>query len=61
MAAGRFYLPAVAMYWLVKGCEAWYEKMTGSRKGASRSSRNKRYMLPAVSEMFRISIGADRP
>lgn len=61
LAAGRFYLPAVAMYWLVEGCETWYEKMTGGRKGASRLSRNKRYMLPAVSEMFRISMGADSP
>ena len=61
LAAGRFHLPAVAMYWLMEGCEAWYEKMTGGRKGASRSSRNKRYMLPTLFEMFRISMGADRP
>lgn len=60
MAAGRFYLPAVVMYWLVEGCEVWYGKME-RRKCVGRSSRNKRYMLPAVSEMFQISMGADRP
>ena len=63
MAAGRFYLPAVAMYWLVEGCEAWYdwyEKMTGGRKGASRSSRKegllseltKRKMIKSCCQQF---------
>ena len=27
LAAGRFNLPAVVVYWLLKSCEAWYGKM----------------------------------
>lgn len=29
LAAGRFHLPAVAMYWLMESCGVWYEKMVG--------------------------------
>lgn len=61
MAAGRFHLPAVVAYWLVEGCKARYEKMTGDRECTDRSSRNKRYMLPAISEMLRTYMGTNSP
>lgn len=61
MAAGRFHLPAVVAYWLVEGCKARYEKMTGGRERTDRSSRNKRYMLPAISEMLRTYMGTNSP
>ena len=31
LAAGRFHLPAVAVYWLVEDCKTRYEKVTGGR------------------------------
>ena len=61
LAAGRFHLPAVVVYWLVEGCKARYEKVTGGREYTDRSSRNKRYMLPAISEMLRTSMGTNSP
>ena len=61
LAAGRLHLPAVAVYWLVESCKARYEKVTGGRECTDRSSRNKKYMLPAISEMLRTSIGTNSP
>ena len=61
LAAGRLHLPAVAVYWLIEGCKARYEKVTGGRECTDRSSRNKRYMLSAISEMLRTSMGTNSP
>lgn len=61
LAAGRFHLPAVVVYWLVEDCKTRYEKVTGGREYTDRSSRNKRYMLPAISEMLRTSMGTNSP
>lgn len=61
MAAGRFHLPAVVVYWLVEDCKTRYEKVTGGRECTDRSSRNKRYMLPAISEMLLTSMGTNSP
>lgn len=61
MAAGRCNLSAVVVYWLVEGCKARYEKMTDGREYHDRSSWNKRYMLPAISEMLRPSMGTNSP
>lgn len=61
LTAGRCNLPAVVVYWLVEGCKARYEKMTGGRECTDRSSRNKRYMLSAISEMLRTSMGTNSP
>lgn len=40
MAAGRCNLPAVAVYWLMESCEAWYGKMGGGGVLAGQAGKN---------------------
>ena len=61
LAAGRLHLPAVVVYWLVEDCKTRYENVTDGRERTDRSSRNKRYMLSAISEMLRTSMGTNSP
>ena len=40
LAAGRCNLPAVAVYWLMESCEAWYGKMGGGGGLAGQAGKN---------------------